>query len=206
MESDYFDQPSFIRLSDSINDHRNVPNKYISTLICSYSLRSFGNENRLSQWAISSISSLKCILCDVWLIVDKIRILYKPVEENNIGLSSCYNVLYLMCVESDIMLHLSFVACESRCDQRLDSFFIVDLPNRYCLWNAVWESDDIVWIRRNIKINDSIFMWCEVSSFRSSPYRIPNNKHWILTWVCSHNQILISATCSWSDSIAMSLQ
>lgn len=82
-----------------------------------------------------------------------------------------------MSVEPHIMLHLGWIGSESSCHKWLNSVFIVDLPKRDSLRNAVGESDNVVGVGRDVEVDDSILMRVEVSPLRSSPNRVPNYKH-----------------------------
>lgn len=129
MEGHYLDKPSLVRLSHSINNHGDVPDKNVSTLIGCDCLGGLWDEDRLSERRVSSVSSLERIFSYVWLVVHKVSVLDDPVEEDHVRLACRHNVLDLMRVESDIMLHLCLIAGESRCHERLDQLIIVDLPN-----------------------------------------------------------------------------
>jgi hypothetical protein len=142
------------------------------------------NKDGLSERGKSSIWAFKSILSDLRLVVEEVIdgsiiviALLDPGEEGDIVLSCTHNVLDLMSVEPHIMLHLGWIGSESSCHKRLNSVFIVDLPKRDCLRNAVGESDNVVGVGRDVEVDDSILMRVEVSPLRSSPNRVPNHKH-----------------------------
>ena len=160
----------------------------------------------MSERWFCSFSFLKSIFNDAWFIICEIIIVLFPRKENYIRSASCHNILYVMSIKSNIMLHLCFVMCKSRCHNWLDPFFIIYIPNRNRLRNTVWQCHNIVWIWRDVKIDHTVFMRREIRPSRRTPNRIPNNQHWILPWVSSHNQIFVLAARSRCYSIAMALQ
>jgi len=104
------------------------------------------------------------------------------------------------------MLKLAWVMCESRWYNWLIKLLVVNIPKRNSLRNIVWESYNVSSIRGDVKIDDSVFMRSKVSSFWSSPNRVPNYKHWVLPWIGSHNNAFILAACCRSNSITMPLK